>query len=308
MRLIRIVAVCLGICLLPALAAGQSINEVKNIFYLGYNPATGQNTLEQNIRYVLPGRDLYGFGPFPLAVWLPGTFASYRDPFSTTMMKQMQFRGFASASVQYNNNNVVQICSEYAVRTESVFDATRALSAISVLCSQSGIDCGKGIVVYGISQGAAMSLMAKNYAPNVKAVYAMSIGDFNTQGGGINLSSCLGDVVTSITSDRVTVVNGESDVFFQGQGPITGVTGLTCAPGSFQCWHPSSTGGGWYIVRDAQVEDLSADHCYILYGNCTTPQRFDVNWLLRPYNWAMGPNLDWLATFGTHRNFSATGQ
>src|SRR2546423_11530357 len=114
MRLIRIVALCIGACLLPTMLAGQSPDQTgdqtaefsfpKNVFYLGYDPRTNQNTLEQNILYLLPDPKKFGNGPFPLAVWLPGTFASYRDPFSTTMMRQMALRGFASASVQYNNS------------------------------------------------------------------------------------------------------------------------------------------------------------------------------------------------------------
>jgi hypothetical protein len=34
---------------------------------------------------------------------------------------------------------------------------------------------------------------------------------------------------------------------------------------------------------------------------------YDVNW--RPaasYDWSLNTNLDWLATFGTYRNFSPT--
>jgi hypothetical protein len=317
MRLSRILVLSLWVCLIPTWLAAQSRDQAgelpstKQLTYLGYNPSTGQNNLQQTILYVPPSPDRFGIGPFPLAIWLPGTFASYIDPWSLTMMSQMALRGFVSASIQYNNINPVQYCEPYVLRAQSVFDITRASSAINVLCSTAGVDCGKGVVVYGISQGAAMALLAKNYAPAVRAVYAMSIGDFNSQGGGINLAPCLDDNVTAISSDRVTVVNGESDNFFQGQAPIMGVSGITCPPGTFQCWSPTGSGAGWYIVKNSQVADGVADHCYpifAIFGYCTSPLIVDPYWYLYRYNWSMAPNLDWLATLGTKRVFSSTNQ
>jgi hypothetical protein len=317
MRLSRILLLFLCVSLIPTWLVAQSGDQTDRlgsplqISYLGFNPATGQNNLAQTILFVTPNKDTFGPGPYPLAIWLPGTFASYKDPWSITMMYQMALRGFVSASVQYNNINPVQFCEQYVVRAEGVFDITRPSSAISVLCSTSGVDCGKGVVVDGISQGAAVALLAKNYAPPVQAVYAISIGDFNSQGGGINLAPCLEDNVTAIPADRVTVINGESDSFFQGQGPIMGVSGIICPPGTFNCLKQTSTGGGWYIVRNSQVLDGVADHCYpifALFGGCTTPVIIDLYWYLYRYDWSMGPNLDWLATLGTKRIFSPSGQ
>ena len=62
-------------------------------------------------------------------------------------------------------------------------------------------------------------------------------------------------------------------------------------------------GAGWYLVRDFQVVDGLADHCYMLKGGCFA-SAFDDNWLLGTDNWEMKPNLDWLASFGTVRQFS----
>ena len=316
MQSMRMVALCFCACLLPTVLAAQSVSveltRPRYTYYLGYNPQTGQNNLEQNILYMYPDPQKFGNGPYPLAVWTPGTLASFRDPMSFAMVRLMSERGFVGASVQYSNTNVVQICQEYRLRAESVFLIARPKSAVGVLCSLSGIACGAGVVAYGMSQGAALAVMSKNYMPNVAAVYAMSISDFNMGGGvgsGVSLSDCLDKQNTSIPADRLTVVNGESDVFFGGQTPLMNVSGYECPAGAFQCWSPSGSGAGWYIVQDTQVEDGDADHCYPIYGSCTAPTRFDLNWFPEStHDWSLKPNLDWLASFGTRRIFSTSGR
>jgi hypothetical protein len=86
-------------------------------------------------------------------------------------------------------------------------------------------------------------------------------------------------------------------------------SGISCPNGTFQCWSPSGSGAGWYIVQDWQLEDGIADHCYPLVGGCTIPLLFDPHWFLEAeFNWSLNPNLDWLATLGTHREFSSSGQ
>jgi hypothetical protein len=305
MKSLRIVVLLLCASLLPTVLAAQA-DAVTT--YQSFNPQTGQNNLTQHIFYRFPDPVRFGNGPFPLAMWIPGTIALYQDAFAQIFVRQMAARGFVAASVEYSNTNPVQFCSDYTNRAQGVFEASRSTSAVGVMCSFSRVNCGKGIVVSGISQGGAMSVLAKNYAPQVQAVYALSIGTFNSV-GFINLSSCLADAVTAITPDRLTVINGASDPAFVGQDPIMNLSGVTCAPGTFQCWSPTGSGGGWYIVKDSQVQDRSADHCYPLVGNCTSPFDFDHGWFYEAANnWSLKPNLDWLATLGTQRVFSSNGQ
>ena len=296
----------IGLVVVFLSGSGAAQNELGGMLrttYLGFNPVTGQFNLQQNIIYQLPDPQKYGNGPYPLAIWTPGTYASYKDALANSMVKQMASRGFVGASVEYSNTNEKQLCDDYVQRARGVYEVARSSSAVAVLCAINGVDCGQGIVSSGISQGAAMAVMSKNFAPAVEAVYAMSISNFNSA-FGINLSACLDDAVTAIPPERLTVINGENDALFKGQTPIMGITGIACPSGTFQCWHPSGSGAGWYIVQNSQVEDGDADHCYPLFGGCTQARRFDWDWFLRAYGWSLKPNLDWLATFGTHRVFS----
>lgn len=274
--------------------------------YLSYNPQTGLNDLSQTIIYQFPDPRQFGNGPFPLFVWVPATLESNRSIQSSSFVNQMAARGFVAAAVQYSNTNPVQNCSDYRARAQGIFESLRATSAVGVLCSLTGVSCSKGIAVAGLSQGAAISVLSKNYAPNVQAVYAMSISDFNLSGFGTDLP-CLDAQNTAIAKNRLMIVNGQNDPFFGGQSSLQNVSGFTCPQGSTQCWSPDGSGGGWYRVQNSQVSDGNADHCYQMNGDCSLGA-FDMNWYLSNLNWAFRPNLDWLATFGTRRTFSPAGQ
>jgi hypothetical protein len=256
---------------------------------------------------MMPDPSVSGPGPYPVFMWTPGTLENYTDTLSTDMITQMAKRGFISASVQYSNTNAAQTCTQYVDRAQGVYDATRTTSAVSVLCALPGASCAKGLVTSGVSQGAAMAVLSKNFAAGVDATYALSISDFD-QNGSVNLASCLDKGVTAIPADRLTIVNGISDVYFAGQTPLQNVSGYTCPTGTFQCWSPEGNGSGWYIIQNSQVVDGTADHCYYLNGGCSG-RRYDTNWYLpSTYNWSLEPNLDWLASLGTKRTFSPTGQ
>lgn len=76
-------------------------------------------------------------------------------------------------------------CSDsFYAKAESIFDPTVTDSAVSVLCNlqtnddslklkieELQIDCEKGIVVEGFSQGSNLANLAKNYDDNVQAVF-----------------------------------------------------------------------------------------------------------------------------------------
>ena len=269
--------------------------------YLGYNPVTGQNNLEQGIIYQFPDPLKFGPGPYPLFVWTPGTFQPHWHTLSLTFVDEMAGRGFVAASVQYANNNFAGPCSGFTARALSIYETTRASSGISVLCSIPGVMCGKGVVTAGLSQGGAIAILARNYAADVRAAFAMSISDYNLI-SDTDLSECMDDPFTTIPAERVTIVNAEHDVLYAGQIPLMNVSGYACPIGAFECWSPTGSGAGWYIVQDWQMEDNSADHCYPLFRGCLGVS-FDSSWYTGTYNWSLKPNLDWLSTFGTQRIF-----
>jgi len=279
--------------------------------YQSYNPSTGNFDLTQSITYLLPNSSKFGPGPYPVFIYAPATYETYTDPLAMEFVAGMAERGFLSATVQYNNNESVQACSNYTPRAQGIFDVHRSTSAAGVLCSLSHANCSKGIVTSGVSQGGFMGVLAANYNPNVKAVYALSMSDYAQN---IEFSyPCVDKPNTVIPANRLTIVNGVADPIFGGQQPLENVSGYTCSAGSTQCWSPDGNGAGWYIVQNSQNKNGIAGHCYFLDITGTNPNTCrglgDPNWLPpADYNWSLGPNLDWLATFGTHRNFSANGQ
>jgi hypothetical protein len=267
--------------------------------------------LTKPIQYQLPDSGVFGPGPYPVFMWTPGTFEPYNDSLSNLFVSQMASRGFLAATVSYDYNTDsggVRDCVDYTERAQGVFDASRSTSAASVLCALSNADCAKGIVTSGVSQGGFLTVLARNYAPNVKATYALSMSDYN-QNSGVNSASCVDKQYTAIPANRLMIVNGASDIFFAGQQPIQNVSGFTCPNGASQCWSPDNSGAGWYAVQDSQVNDGVADHCYFLMNGCLGLEQGDPGWMPpASFNWSLGTNLDWLATFGTKRVFSPTGQ
>jgi len=293
----------LCISLMPsALDAAQTIG------YMGYNEQTGMNDLAQTIIYQLPDSRRFGPGPYPVFMWTPGTYQSFQDVMAYTLITQMAARGFLAASVQYSNYNTIQSCPDYVARAESIYNTSRLTSAAGAICSLTGADCNKGIVTAGISQGGMISVLAKNYAPSVRASFAMSISDYNKSGIGVKLD-CVDKPFTAIPANRLMIVNGQNDPYFGGQTPLENVSGFACPSGSTQCWSPDGSGAGWYIIQNSQVVDGNAEHCYQLSGDCSSGKVWDKNWYLpSTFNWSLKPNLDWLSSFGTRRVFSATGQ
>ncbi|MBV9505048.1 MAG: hypothetical protein JO323_08605 [Acidobacteriia bacterium] len=271
--------------------------------YLSYNPADSKYDLTQPFLYQSPDPAVYGPGPYPVFLWVPGSFEVSFDPLSLLFVAEMSKRGFLAASVEYSNVELAQTCQAYTARAQGVFDATRSTSAISAICSLPNANCSKGIAVAGISQGGVLAVLARNYEPAVQAVYALSAGAYNHAGIGVNLGACMNKAATAIPANRLMIVNGQADPAFGSQSSTEDASGFTCPAGSTQCWSPDGSGAGWYIVQNSQVKDGTAGHCYIDQGGCN--DLFDPNW--RPpatNNWSLQPNLDWLATMGTRRVIS----
>jgi hypothetical protein len=317
MKRLSLPVVCLCAFASLARAADNSVSDPTGFnlietTYQSYDQSTGQFDLPQPIGYQLPNPNRFGVGPYPVFIWVPGSFESYEDPLAQFLLAEMTARGFLAATVSYDNSESVQMCSTYTPRAKGMFDAKRTTSALKLLCGLSSASCQKGVVVMGASQGGFMAVLARNYAPQVRAVYALSMSDY-AQNAGVSFP-CVDKQNTVIPADRLMIVNGAADQVFGGQTPLMNVSGLSCPQGSTQCWSPDKSGGGWYMVQNSEVESGRADHCYFLDGNKSNGLALsclgvgDPNWMPpSSYNWSLGTNLDWLATMGTSRHFSATG-
>ena len=292
------------VCLCASVSAGiGGSNGMLTASYTAFNPNTGNFDLTASMKYQLPDPTVFGPGPYPVAMWTPGTEEAYTGKIAMLFVQGMANRGFLAATVDYANSRLSEGCAPDQNNAKGVYDASRTTSAVSVLCALPRAGCGTGIVTSGLSQGGFLALLARNYAPRVKATYALSISDYR-QSDGTDLSACADKQYTAIPANRLTIVNGASDKFFGGQQPLENVSGFTCPDGAAQCWSPDNSGAGWYIVQDSQVQDGQADHCYFNVNFCGGA--LDPGW--NPpanFNWSLGPNLDWLSTLGTYRVFRA---
>ena len=276
--------------------------------YMSYDSQTGQYDLPMNIWYALPNPTAFGPGPYPVFMWTPATFEPFNDSMSLVFATEMSLRGFIGATVQYGNLEPVESCQVYQTRTQAVYDATRATSAVSVLCNLPQASCTTGITTAGTSEGGAMAIMAKNFAPNVKATFAMSISDYE-QDTGLTMALCLAKPMTAIPANRLMIVDGANDQVFGVGAWLQATSGVYCLAGAQYCFSSDGSGAGWYIVQPWETVGGNPDHCYYLKGGCGNTS-YEPNWVVpSQYQWSLAPNLDWLASFGTYRHVvSAIGR
>jgi len=239
----------------------------------------------------LVGHEPATAGKFPVAVWLTGTLADFKGDGALAFTASMAARGFVAATVEYANSTYPS-CGAMKTKASCVFDASSSNSAIAKLCARAKADCSKGIVVAGISQGANLASLSKNYDARVKGAYLLS----NVVAPSFyNNSACLSDAATKLAKNEVRIISAESDEF---EGSVSKVrsalhtaTGYKCT--GYDCLQ--ADGSGWYIVSDAQVQDGKADHCYLLNGGCSGTTA-DKGYETSSAVWAGVPNVDWLAS------------
>lgn len=253
-----------------------------------------------SMSYSIAGVEPSGTGPYPVFIYLVGTSETYNNAAAMAAVNDMAGKGYIAATVDYAASQF-GTCSVLSGKSSCVFNPNSALSAVSQLCSRAKADCSKGIVVGGFSQGSILALLAKNYDARVQAAYGIGMSNVYS---AYDLSTCVSNGKRSLPSDRLRAVDGERDNFAGGtqsavQSSLQNVTGLTCAAGSTAC--TTANGSGWIIVKNSQVEDGSADHCYMrASGDCFGSQNsLDGNWNNGTANWSKDANLQWLTNFTT---------
>lgn len=253
-----------------------------------------------SMSYSIAGVEPSGTGPYPVFIYLVGTSETYNNAAAMAAVNDMAGKGYIAATVDYAASQF-GTCSVLSGKSSCVFNPNSALSAVSQLCSRAKADCSKGIVVGGFSQGSILALLAKNYDARVQAAYGIGMSNVYS---AYDLSTCVSNGKRSLPSDRLRAVDGERDNFAGGtqsavQSSLQNVTGLTCAAGSTAC--TTANGSGWIIVKNSQVADGSADHCYMrASGDCFGSQNsLDGNWNNGTANWSKDANLQWLTNFTT---------
>eukprot|EP01084_Bolivina_argentea_P091511 164733_1 len=253
-------------------------------------------------------------GPYPLHMWVTGTGDPANDNHATIYTSYMSKsgNGFISASIEYNNGPYPLSCggsNGFLAKSESIFNITNPSSAIYVLCNSAvsglDIDCNKGVVVNGMSQGAQIVSLSALYAGSfITAILEM--------GGGNQLQSqpwpvfeCLNFDNLNIAQNRIRSMIGENDAVFCGGANNNGcriamqaITGLSCPMAQPNCVDNIQTdGNGWYIVQAVETYSGTAEHCYAWgQGDCDSDE-FDENY----YNgcqlnckWSLESDFAWL--------------
>lgn len=268
----------------------------RSLAYLGLSGAT---TGECSTSYDILVEHPSGTGRFPLYIHVAGTQEPYDDMLATGSLAYMASKGFVAASIDYphaNDNG----CAALRNKIGCMFDDASPTSAIHALCELRDVDCARGIVTSGISQGSQIAVMAGDVDSRIKATYAISTGDILTAVGvTIDMTDCMDPppLGTRITpSSQIRAIDGELDQFFgkasgtqSADNVRTGlehVTGTRCGPAAFDCL--ASHGTGWYEVRQAEMTDptIEADHFYVRDPGYEPPNTLA---------WSMTTNLDWLA-------------
>ena len=253
--------------------------------------------------YKISGKEPSATGKYPVYVHIGGTGENYNGAWAQAALDAAVARGFVAATVEYDNASF-GTCNTISGRAKGIFNAASTASAIAKICARGKADCSKGVVTGGLSQGSIISVLAKNYDGRVRA--SMGQGTGSTYTVAYNLESCMADGKHAQSGDRIRIINGERDMFVGGteaaaRSQAELVTGLKCT-GRQSCFR--TNGSGWYVVKDYEVADLQADHCFM--GNlgaigiqCSGVLAVDPYYRFGSNQWGIIATMNWLKTFVT---------
>jgi len=271
------------------------LDVVEVINYPEYFGSSGADPLCWENRSAGNGFEPTAAGKYPLFLYFVGTFDQYASPAAREVTRAMAARGYVAISVQYENTLDLSTAS-LARKTNCLFDPARASSLTGVLCSMANVDCSKGIVTWGHSQGAAMAWTGGAYDSRVRGAWLTGYG----QGFGTRAWT----LTQTLPKDRVRIVNGVLDgvppspsVPEQGNHipTLNELTGRSCPAGTANCLS-GANGSGWYLVQDADVLNRP-DHCWFVVDGvqCVGTLRLEPSWL-PPSGaaWGVVANTSWL--------------
>ncbi|MEY4562496.1 MAG: hypothetical protein RLZZ618_1773 [Pseudomonadota bacterium] len=253
--------------------------------------------------YKIAGVEPTATGKYPVYVHIGGTGENYNSNWAMAAVNNMASKGFVAASIEYDNGSFGS-CSAIGTRAKCIFNAAKATSAVQTLCARAKADCTKGVVTGGLSQGSIISVLSKNYDSRIRA--SMGQGSGTTYTIAYNLASCMNNGRHTQPGNRIRIINGEEDMFVGGSlstAAASGkaVTGFSCPTGTASCLQPN--GSGWIVVRNSQVNDRFADHCFMGDGGSANNQcggmQVDPIYQNSSENWALNATTDWLKSFVT---------
>lgn len=269
-----------------------SVHEVAN--YPEYFGSSGSDPLCWENRASGTGFEPDAAGRYPLFLYFVGTGDQYTSPVAKEVTRVMATRGYVAVSVNYENT-LDFAAPSIARKAGCIFDPARADSLTGVLCSRVNVDCSRGIVTWGHSQGAAMAWGGGDYDSRVRAAWLTGYG----QGFG----SRAWTLTHTLPRDRVRIVNGVLDGDAPPSNPehpnhiptLNELTGRACAAGTANCLN-GPNGSGWYLVQDADVLNRP-DHCWFAVDGfqCIGSYRLEPSWIPPSEAvWSINANTAWL--------------
>jgi hypothetical protein len=221
--------------------------------------------------------------------FVPGdTSAAHTSEAAMKVTEAMARRGFVALSAEYDNGPIAWL-SDHVAQLACLFGSTNPASLLAGACALSNVDCDLGVAAWGHSQGALVAHLAANSDGRVRAVWATGYG---------------GDSRATLPPNRFRVVNGEADTTNGLVASLNTTAGFTSAEcpddGRDECLR--TDGSGWIVVRRADCQVSTADHCWFDRKSCTdTVITLEPNWVdpasVKPF--ALERNADWVA--GTAR-------
>lgn len=288
---------------------GEVVQAVTTTGFTATYTGQGANASTCNTSFTMTGQEPSATGTNPVFLYMIGTGETATNASATAAVAGMAAKGFVAATIAYDSGTF-NGCGPLQGKAKCIFNSGSTTSAVSVLCGRAKADCSKGIVVGGFSQGSVLATQANNFDARVRAAWGMGDGvKYST----FNLSSCQANGSRTLPSSRLRAVAGQQDQFVGGglgftAGTIANVrsqlqtlTGLSCGTSATNCLQ--SNGSGWYIVQNNQVQDGSADHCFMrTSGNlCSANQNsLDGNWQNGSDVWELGASLSWLDSMVSH--------
>lgn len=279
MRALLVLLACLLI--VTPVAQAQTVGFTDS--YLRYSDGTGRcDGTTQNGVY---GREP-STGTHPVLIYTHGAWGTYKGAEGKQLVDVAAEHGFVAASADYD------AAFPRLSWPDSFFDGTaRCLygdgGLLPRLCARAAADCSRGVVIAGFSKGAQVASRAQAYG--ARATWLM--GYANDSWFRAEFNNRL----------DIRVVDGEDEG--PNRGSLNSRTGLSCGSTAFSCLRPD--GSGWLIVRNAEMADGWADHCWMQYKANSTPTDhwgcslnsvFDPSWIPpRTEPWSLDVNLDWLA-------------
>jgi hypothetical protein len=241
---------------------------------------------------------------YPLFLYFAGTsfsdadmLAQYTSIAGQAVTAAMAARGFVSVSVQYDNRFTSLFDNSLSAqgiqnKLACMFGSSNADSLVVKLCALKDangngiVDCSLGIATWGHSQGALISVDAAQYDHRVNAAFATGYASSSPA------------PAPTLAFNRIRLANGENDSPNNNTSYMNNAVGVTSqdCPGAVdQCLRPD--GSGWILVRQAQLLQNQADHCWFGKTSCSANnENLEPNWTpgtTSPFSLAATAN--WLA-------------